>query len=259
MQDLGRRDRSRCRRSSSAASSRRRRREGPARRLRTAAQGRGHRVGVPGPGRGPRRRRVGAVAADVARGARRQLALGGARLPGVGERDRSGLASAYLVSSGADPNTVVVAADRLQTPGFRALAWSFVFMELIGVVTAVVALIGLVLYLQARQRSRELLVRAGPADGPDAGAHRRRCARDRGAAGVGVRAGEPAGARHRGADLPAAGSAAAAPPPPMLRMPFSLLAWIGARDRDLRGGRRHGGSSYRAERANVGAVLRFDE
>jgi putative ABC transport system permease protein len=64
------------------------------------------------------------------------------------------VARAFLVSSGADPNSVIVAADRLNAPAFRALAWSLSFMELAGAVTGLVALIGLVLYLQAGQRSR---------------------------------------------------------------------------------------------------------
>ncbi len=83
------------------------------------------------------------------------VALNGAEYRALAHGD-VGQARAFLVAAGADPGSVVVAADRLQTPAFRALAWSFVFMELIGVVTAIVALIGLLLYLQARLRSREL-------------------------------------------------------------------------------------------------------
>ena len=63
---------------------------------------------------------------------------------------------AYLLSSGADPSSLVTAADQLNEPGFRALSWSFGFMELAGVVTGAIAIIGLVLYLQAGQRSRDV-------------------------------------------------------------------------------------------------------
>jgi putative ABC transport system permease protein len=66
------------------------------------------------------------------------------------------VARAFLLASGADPTSVVVAADRLNAPAFRALAWSLSFMELAGAVTGAIALIGLILYLQAGQRSRDV-------------------------------------------------------------------------------------------------------
>jgi hypothetical protein len=66
------------------------------------------------------------------------------------------VARAFLLASGADPLSVVVAADRLNAPAFRALAWSLSFMELAGAVTGAIALIGLILYLQAGQRSRDV-------------------------------------------------------------------------------------------------------
>jgi putative ABC transport system permease protein len=66
------------------------------------------------------------------------------------------VARAFLLSSGADPASITTAADRLDTPAYRSLAWSFVFMELIAIVTGVIALIGVLLYLQARQRARDI-------------------------------------------------------------------------------------------------------
>ena len=43
-----------------------------------------------------------------------------------------------------------------QTPGFLSLSWVFGFLEALGVLAGLVALVALVLYLQARQRSREV-------------------------------------------------------------------------------------------------------
>jgi ABC-type antimicrobial peptide transport system permease subunit len=42
----------------------------------------------------------------------------------------------------------------VRAPNFRAITSSFGFMELLGVLAALVAIIGVVLYLQARQRAR---------------------------------------------------------------------------------------------------------
>jgi putative ABC transport system permease protein len=187
-----------------------------------------------------------------------QVALGGARYA-TWAKGPVGPTSAYLVSSGADPNTVVVAADRLQTPGFRALAWSFVFMELIGVVTAVVALIGLLLYLQARQRSRELSYALGRRMGLTAGAHR---------AAVAIEIAALLASAYVLGSLLALATAELIyrrldplpqlTPPPVLRTPFSLLGWIGLAIAICAG---FGAwlVQRRAERANVGAVLRFAE
>ena len=43
-----------------------------------------------------------------------------------------------------------------ETPGFLALSWVFGFLEALGVLAGLVSLVALVLYLQARQRSREV-------------------------------------------------------------------------------------------------------
>ena len=81
-------------------------------------------------------------------------------------------ARAFLLSSGADPTSITAAADRLETPVYRSLAWSFVFMELIAVVTGVIALIGVLLYLQARQRARDISYALMRRMGMTARAHR---------------------------------------------------------------------------------------
>jgi putative ABC transport system permease protein len=55
------------------------------------------------------------------------------------------------------PYTLPTSARAVQeSPGFLALTWTFGFMQMIGVVAGIVALVGVVLYLQARQRSREI-------------------------------------------------------------------------------------------------------
>jgi putative ABC transport system permease protein len=169
------------------------------------------------------------------------------------------IARSFLVTSGVDPLTIVVAADRLQTPAIRALTWAFVFMELIGVVTAVIALIGLVLYLQARQRSRELSYALGRRMGLTAGAHRTAVVLEillllvtALVAGAVLALGTTALIYRRLDPLPDL------PPDPTLRLPVSLLltlavaimacAWVGG-----------WWVQHRAGRADVGAVLRFDE
>ncbi|MDP9301620.1 MAG: hypothetical protein M3P43_12130 [Actinomycetota bacterium] len=71
-------------------------------------------------------------------------------------RGDSARAASYFKSLGISPQLIVSAAARLQAPDLRALSWAFGFMEVLGAMTALVALIGLVLYLQARQRGREM-------------------------------------------------------------------------------------------------------
>jgi putative ABC transport system permease protein len=62
----------------------------------------------------------------------------------------------YFKSLGISPQLIVSADTLLHAPQLRALAWAFGFMEVLGAMAALVALIGLVLYLQARQRGREM-------------------------------------------------------------------------------------------------------
>ncbi|MFL5797527.1 MAG: FtsX-like permease family protein [Actinomycetota bacterium] len=55
------------------------------------------------------------------------------------------------------PTELALTADEVrQTPGFLALSWVFGFLQALGVLAGLVALVALVLYLQARQRSREV-------------------------------------------------------------------------------------------------------
>jgi putative ABC transport system permease protein len=55
------------------------------------------------------------------------------------------------------PTELAITADEVrETPGFLALSWVFGFLQALGVLAGLVALVALVLYLQARQRSREV-------------------------------------------------------------------------------------------------------
>jgi putative ABC transport system permease protein len=132
-------------------------------------------------------------------------------------------------------------------------------MELIGVVTAVIALIGLVLYLQARQRSRELSYALGRRMGLTSGAHRAAVVIEillllvtALIAGAVLALGTTALIYQRLDPLPDL------PPDPTLQVPVSLLLSIAAAIAVCAAA---GGwwVQFRAEHANVGAVLRFDE
>jgi len=168
-----------------------------------------------------------------------------------------GLARAFLVASGADPASVVTTGARLDRPGFRALSWAFGFMEVVGVVTALVALIGLLLYLQARQRGRELTYALTRRMGLTSGAHRTAVAAELGgllaaALAIGALASLAAVAIvYRRLDpLPSL------PPAPILRLPFALIGWIALGAIACAAG----GAAFvqwRVERADVGAVMRF--
>jgi putative ABC transport system permease protein len=132
-------------------------------------------------------------------------------------------------------------------------------MEVLGIVTALVALIGLLLYLQARQRARVLSYALTRRMGLTSGAHRAAVAAE--LAGLLLAAlvigcvlsfGAVAFIYRRLDPLPSL------PPSPILQVPFALLAgvalgalacaWIGATF-----------VQWRAARADVGAVMRFAE
>jgi putative ABC transport system permease protein len=86
-------------------------------------------------------------------------------------RGNPGQAVAYFKSLGISPQLISSASARLHAPDLRALSWAFGFMEVLGAVTALVALIGLVLYLQARQRGREMTFALSSRMGLSSGAH----------------------------------------------------------------------------------------
>jgi putative ABC transport system permease protein len=67
----------------------------------------------------------------------------------------------------------VTSASVARTPSFLAVSWTFDFLEAIGAVTSVVAILGVLLYLQARQREREVSYALASRMGLTAGVHRR--------------------------------------------------------------------------------------
>jgi hypothetical protein len=72
----------------------------------------------------------------------------------VWARGRTARAVAYVEGLGVPPGSIRVADRFVQAPNFRAISSSFGFMELLGVLAATMALVGVVLYLQARHRTR---------------------------------------------------------------------------------------------------------
>jgi len=171
----------------------------------------------------------------------------------------AGMAEAFLVTSGADPGSVVVLVERLSVPIFRALAWSFTFMELIGLVTASVALIGLLLYLQARQRTRELSYALSRRMGLSSRAHRAAVVAE--LAGLLVSAfviGTALGLAAAGLVFARLDPLPGLPPAPILVLPGALIGSVAAGVLVCA----WGGAwlvHRRAERADVGAVLRYAE
>jgi putative ABC transport system permease protein len=63
-------------------------------------------------------------------------------------------AVAALRRVGSTPEAVTTAADELRTPAFLAQAWTFRLLSALGVLAGMVAMVGLILYAQARQRGR---------------------------------------------------------------------------------------------------------
>jgi putative ABC transport system permease protein len=68
----------------------------------------------------------------------------------------AGPAIRALTRAGSAPTTVLTAEHVAQTPAFLSLSWTFGFLQALGVLAGLVALVGLLLYLQARQASREV-------------------------------------------------------------------------------------------------------
>ena len=63
---------------------------------------------------------------------------------------------AWLRRGGVAVIRDVTATEVLGSPTFLALRWTFGFLQGLGVLAAAISLVGMVLYLQARQRSREV-------------------------------------------------------------------------------------------------------
>jgi putative ABC transport system permease protein len=80
---------------------------------------------------------------------------------------------AVLRRAGRTPEVVASAADQLRTPVFLAQAWTFRLLSALGVLAGTVALVGLVLYAQARQRGRVVAYALTRRMGLSRAAHRR--------------------------------------------------------------------------------------
>jgi putative ABC transport system permease protein len=69
-------------------------------------------------------------------------------------RGPSSRGATYLKSLGLSSQSIRTSAGLASAPGFRAVSSTFGFMQMLGIVSALVALVGMVLYVQARQRAR---------------------------------------------------------------------------------------------------------
>jgi len=88
-------------------------------------------------------------------------------------RDDPEMALAALRRLGVAPETVTTAADVTRTPAFLAVSWTFRLLSALGALAGAVALVGLVLYAQARQRDRVVAYALTRRMGLSRGAHRR--------------------------------------------------------------------------------------
>jgi putative ABC transport system permease protein len=83
------------------------------------------------------------------------------------------VAVAALRRAGTIPVSVSTAADTMRTPAFLAVSWTFRLLSALGALAGAVALAGLVLYAQARQRGRVVAYALSRRMGLSRGAHRR--------------------------------------------------------------------------------------
>ncbi|HET8788134.1 MAG TPA: hypothetical protein VFO47_05255, partial [Actinomycetes bacterium] len=88
-------------------------------------------------------------------------------------RGDPGAALAALRRAGQAPAAVTTAAGQMRTAAFVAQAWTFRLLSALGVLAGMVALVGLVLYAQARQRGRVIAYALTRRMGLSRAAHRR--------------------------------------------------------------------------------------
>jgi putative ABC transport system permease protein len=162
-----------------------------------------------------------------------------------------------LRRQGVIPSLVQTAAEVEGSPGFLALRWTFGFLEALGVLAGLVALVGLVLYLAARQGAREVSYALAKRMGLSRGSHRTSVALELGAM--------LAAAFVLGSILATVAAALIygkvdllpqIPPGPLLEVPRALFgliagtlvvfAWVGA-----------WGVQRKADRANIAEVMRL--
>jgi putative ABC transport system permease protein len=151
----------------------------------------------------------------------------------------------------------LTAEEVRSTPSFLSLSWTYDLLQALGVLSGILALVGIVLYLQTRQRSREVAYAIARRMGMTSRSHRRSIALELG--GMLLVAFLIAAVLAVAAALlvnPRLDPLSGVPPPPVLRLPLTIVlislgallaaAWLGA----WRAGRR-------ADHARVAEVMRL--
>ena len=113
---------------------------------------------------------VSSAGFDAAAGRKRDQASWRTELWARGD---PGAALAALRRAGQAPAAVATAAGQMRTAAFVAQAWTFRLLSALGVLAGIVALVGLVLYAQARQRGRVVAYALTRRMGLSRAAHRR--------------------------------------------------------------------------------------
>src|SRR6266545_2387537 len=132
---------------------------------------------------------VGSASAfpGMSRADRPLLVVSAARLSVWAENARTPLAAEHEVWTREDPAAIVAvlreagtvpeatrtASTVMRTPAFLAVSWTFAMLQALGALAGLVALIGLVLYAQARQRGRLVAYALARRMGLSRGAHLR--------------------------------------------------------------------------------------
>jgi len=93
-------------------------------------------------------------------------------IPVLWARGEPGTVLRALREAGAPVIQEVSGSEVQATPGFLSLSWTFGFLLALGVATGLIALVGTLLYLEARQRSREVSYALSRRMGLSRAAHR---------------------------------------------------------------------------------------
>src|SRR6266508_1084580 len=114
----------------------------------------------------------------VVSAARLSVWAGNARTPLAAEhevwtREDPAAIVAVLREAGTVPEATRTASTVMRTPAFLAVSWTFAMLQALGALAGLVALIGLVLYAQARQRGRLVAYALARRMGLSRGAHLR--------------------------------------------------------------------------------------
>jgi putative ABC transport system permease protein len=91
----------------------------------------------------------------------------------VWTREDPAAVEAVLREAGTVPEATRTAATVMRTPAFLAVSWTFAMLQTLGALAGLVALVGLVLYAQARQRGRLVAYALARRMGLSRGAHLR--------------------------------------------------------------------------------------